>query len=47
MGFVLSIYANIISEEDMNMDKWIKKNGQTQSEEELLADVDAYEESIY
>lgn len=47
LGFVLSTYANIISEEDMNMDKWIKKNGQTQSKEELLADVDAYEESLY
>ena len=25
LGFTLSLYANIISEEDMNMDKWIKK----------------------
>lgn len=47
LGSVLSTYANIISEEDMNMDKWIKKNGQTQSERELLADVNAYEKSIY
>lgn len=47
LGFTLSLYANIISEEDMNMDKWIKKNGQTQSKEELLADVDDYEESLY
>lgn len=46
LGSVLSLYANIISKEDMNIDKWIKQNGQTQSEEELLADVDAYEESL-
>jgi hypothetical protein len=47
IGGTLSFYANIISEEDMNMDKWIKKNGQSQSKEELLADVDAFEESLY
>lgn len=47
LGFVLSTYANVISEEDMNMDKWIKKNGQSRTKEELLADVDAYEESLY
>lgn len=46
LGFILSCYANIISEEDMNMDKWIKKYGQTQSERELLADVNAYEKSF-
>lgn len=48
LGFTLSApIVNVISEEDMNMDKWIKKNGQTQSEKELFADVDAYEESLY
>lgn len=48
LGFTLtSTNANVISEEDMNMDKWIKKNGQSKTKRELLADVNAYPRNLY
>lgn len=43
LGTTLFCYPNIISEEDYNIDKWIKKHGQTMSKEELLRDVDTYD----
>lgn len=46
LGSTLGVYANILSDEDMNMDKWIRKNGKSQSKEELIEDVEAYMASL-
>lgn len=42
LGYTLTNYANVISEDDNNIDKWIKKHGQSMNEEKLLKDIDTY-----
>jgi len=37
IGRTLTSYANIVSSVDCNIDKWIKKHGQTRTKEEMLA----------
>ncbi len=43
LGFTLCNYANVISDEDNNLDKWIKKHGQTMSKEMLWDDLSTYD----
>lgn len=46
LGAVLDLYANVVSDEDNNLDKWIKTNGQAMTKEELMDDILSYEESL-
>ena len=39
LGLTLTRYANIISDSDMNIHKWIEKNGQTKTREELEEEI--------
>jgi hypothetical protein len=45
LGHLFQYHADVISKEDMDMNKWIAKNGQSQSKEELLAEVETYKNS--
>jgi len=39
LGTTLTLYATYLSKEDNNIDKWIKKHGQSSTKEELMRDV--------
>ena len=39
IGTTLTLYANYLSKEDNNIDKWIKKHGQSSTKEELMRDI--------
>ena len=36
------MYANVVNDSDMNMGKWIEKNGKSMSEEELEKELAKY-----
>ena len=39
IGLTLSIYANIVNKGDLNLSKWIEKNGKSKSKKELLDEI--------
>lgn len=40
LGVILKYHAEIVSEEDLDIDKWIKKNGQSMTKTELQNEID-------
>ena len=38
LGSTLTKYANVVSDQDTNIDKWIKEHGQSMTKEELVED---------
>jgi hypothetical protein len=42
IGVTLTVYANIVNDSDMNIEKWLEKNGQSMTEDELKKELKNY-----